>query len=219
MVFKRRTRLTTSERLASLVYPRGGWGRALSYLWHRMRRIPDKPHRIARGIALGVFVSFTPFFGFHFLIAGALAWIVRGNLAAALIATFVGNPLTFPVIMQVSVELGSWMLGQEGGLLLPAIVGAFSHASVELWRNVVAIFTDDTTHWENLARFYDRVFLPYLVGGILPGLVAAVVSFYLALPVLGAYQKRRTKKLRERFERIRGAMQARAETDAAGEES
>ena len=38
-------------------------GAASSISGHRVRRLPDTPHRIALGFACGVFVSFTPFFG------------------------------------------------------------------------------------------------------------------------------------------------------------
>ena len=197
-----------------MIYPPGGWIRAISYVIHRLRRLPDKPHRIARGIAAGIFVSFSPFFGFHFLIAAGLAWLMGGNMVAALLATFVGNPLTFPIIMTVSVELGGWLLGHPGGLPLHAIVGAFAGASVELWENLRAVFTAQPAHWTSLIRFFHRVFWPYLVGGIIPGIGAGLTGYYLSLPVIGAYQKRRQKKLRERIEKLRELKAARAEAAA-----
>ena len=74
----------------------------------------------------GIFVCYTPFYGFHFVLAGVLAYLMRGNILAALLATFYGNPLTFPIIATVSVELGSWMLGLNRALPLYSIVAAFS---------------------------------------------------------------------------------------------
>ena len=92
--------------MREFLYPSGGWLRASSYVWHRLRRLPDDPARVARGIVAGVFISFTPFFGLHFLGAALIAWAIRGNIPAALIATFVGNPLTFPFIATASLEVG-----------------------------------------------------------------------------------------------------------------
>ena len=198
MVFKRRNPRTLLQRMADGLYPKGGWTRAASYVMHRLRRLPDPPHKIARGIAAGVFISFTPLFGFHFIFAALLALAMQGNVLAALLATFVGNPLTFPIIATVSLEIGSWMLGTPGGAPLPEIVEGFSRASLELWRNLVAMFTDDVAHWDRLGTFFHRVFLPYLVGGIVPGVIAGVVAYWLALPAVTAYQKRRQKKLMER---------------------
>ena len=57
-------------------------------------------------------MSFTPLFGLHFVFAAALAWVMGGNMVAALLATFVGNPVTFPLIAAVSMEVGTWLLGR-----------------------------------------------------------------------------------------------------------
>lgn len=183
-------------------YPKGGWRRASQYVVHRLRRLPDPSHKISRGIAAGVFTSFTPFFGLHFLCSAALAWLMRGNILAALLATFVGNPITFPIIAAISMEIGSTILGIKA-LPLPLVLGSFTEAANDLRRNFVAIFTDDVTQWAGLIRFWDRVFLPYLVGGFLPGLAAAVASYFLANPLILAYQKARVARLKKRFAKRR----------------
>ena len=41
----------------------------------------------ATNTTAGVFASFTPFIGFHFLLAFALAYLVAGNMAAAALGT------------------------------------------------------------------------------------------------------------------------------------
>ena len=84
--------------LLEFFYPRGGWYRAAQYVRHRLRRLPDQPQRIARGIWAGVFASFTPFYGLHFLSAFLIAKVMRGNILAAILGTFFGNPITFPII-------------------------------------------------------------------------------------------------------------------------
>ena len=52
-------------------------------------------------------VSFSPFIGFHFLLAILFAYLLRGNLIAALIGTFVGNPFTFPFIWIFIYKVGN----------------------------------------------------------------------------------------------------------------
>ena len=200
-MFKRRKPRSYGRRFAEGIYPRGGWSRAVSYMMHRLRRLPDRPHRIARGIAAGVFVCFTPFFGFHFIIATGIVLVIQGNILAAIIATFFGNPLTFPFIAMVSVDFGSWLLGLPGGMPLPGIVAAFADASVEMWANLAAIFTDEVTHWDRLHWFFRMVFMPYLVGGIIPGLICGVIAFSISHRVISRYQKGRIKRLKKRFEK------------------
>ena len=203
-MFKRRRERSFSEMVAAFVYPPGGWGRATRYIAHRLRRLPDPAHKIARGIASGVFVCFTPFFGLHFLLAMAVAWVVGGNILAALLATFVGNPLTFPVIATLSVELGILILGQDP-VPLHHILSAFSFASLELWRNFAAIFTSEEMEWARLVRFFQTVFWPYLVGGLLPGLAAATAAYYVSHPLIHAYQRARLARLQRKIARLKAA--------------
>ena len=202
MVFKRRKKRSYVQIVAQSLYPKGGWGRAARYIVHRLRRLPDPAHRISRGIAAGVFVCFTPFYGFHFFTAAFVAYLIRGNILASLLSTFFGNPLTFPLIATISVEFGSWILGRPA-VPLPWIVSSFGRASVEIWSNITAIFTSDTTEWGRLAGFFDQVFWPYLIGGLLPGLVAGIIAYNLANPVIASYQRGRIRALKERFERKR----------------
>ena len=214
MVFKRRRPRTMLQFVADGFYPKGGWARAFSYIMHRLRRLPDPPRKVARGIAAGVFVCFTPFYGFHFLTAALAAFLIRGNILAALLATFAGNPLTFPFIATVCIEIGNRLLGVAGGVPLPEVFGGFSRASLELWYNFMAVFTSESARWENLLAFYGRVFLPYLAGGILPGAIAAVVSYMLALPAVRAYQARRAKRFRKRLLKRRAAAAAGRRSEA-----
>ncbi len=198
-MFKRRTPRTYLETFAHSVYPRGGWHRAARYIGHRLRRLPDPAHKIARGIAAGVFVCFTPFFGLHFVLSAGLAWAVRGNMLAALLATFFGNPVTFPIIATVSVELGSVILGRDP-IPLQQVVTSFSYASFELWSNLGAMFSGGQVEWERFPNFFDRVFWPYFVGGLVPGAIAAAASYALSQPVIHAYQRARLRRLKKRFE-------------------
>ena len=201
MVFRRRNRRTLLEWAREFVYPRGGFRRAAQYVTHRLRRLPDEPHRIARGVFAGVFVSFTPLFGFHFLSAALLAWVMRGNIIAALLATFVGNPLTTPIIAITSVELGHRMLGIDAPMDVMSIIAAFTNAGAELWHNARALFTADVPHWDSLGTFFRTIFWPYLVGGLLPGLAVSLAFYWATIPIVRAYQNIRAGQAKARLEK------------------
>lgn len=194
---------------SDMFYPRGGWRRAGTYVLHRLRRLPDQPHRIGRGVAVGVFVSFTPLFGFHFASAVAGAWLIGGNILASLLATFVGNPLTFPFIAFLAVSFGRRILGLGGDLSPQLIFGEFAQASAELWRNIRSIFGPEEAHWQYLGNFLHQVYWPYMVGGMIIGLAVSIVAHYLTVPVIRAYHRRREKKMALRIARVRanGIMQ------------
>ena len=64
--------------------------------------------------------------------------------------------------------------------------------------------------WTNLSLFYNDVFFPYLIGGIVPGIVAATVCYYLSVPVIRAYQKRRKGAIKAKFEALKAKAAAKA---------
>ncbi|WP_108500384.1 DUF2062 domain-containing protein [Paracoccus indicus] len=200
-MFKRRKPRSYGQIATEMIYPRGGWRRATRYVMYRLRRLPDHPHRIARGVAAGVFVSFTPLFGFHFLSAAATAWIIGGNILAALLATFIGNPVTLPFIAFASTAVGRHILGLKGDLSPHFIFREFSRATGEIWHNIRSIFGPEVAHWNMLHDFFFQIFWPYVVGGTILGLIVSVGVHYVTVPVFRAYQRRREKKMADRIER------------------
>lgn len=203
MVFKRRNPRSYLQMIRDFLYPKGGIRRAVRYVIHRMRRLPDKPHRIARGVFAGTFVNFPPVYGVQMLSAALLAYIMRGNIVAALLATFISNPITTPFIAMGCLKLGHWMLGIEAPLDFLSVYAAFSDAGMQLWHNFTAMFTHDVAQWDKLIGFFHFIFWPYVIGSILPGIVAATIAYYISLPLIHAYQKIRGHKMREAFEKRR----------------
>lgn len=216
MVFKRRDKRSWLRTVWEFLWPRGGWARAFHYVKHRVRRLPDSPERIARGIFAGVFTSFTPFYTMHFVVAFLLARIMSGNVLAALLATFFGNPLTYVPIGIVSLKTGYWLLGTDRREGMEHSLGQmFYGAGQDLWANFRAQFTGAPSDWSGLTEFYNEVFFPYMIGGILPGIVAGLVCYYLSVPVIRAYQKRRNKGvLKARLARLKAKVPAHADKRA-----
>ena len=134
-----------------------------------MARLSLGPHAIALGFAAGAFVSFTPFIGFHFILAGLLALALRGSILASAIGTVVGNPLTFPFIWLASYNLGAIILGRaaktELFIELPSKSGGI--VSDGLLAQVHAL-------WLTL----EPVFLPLTIGGIPIGLICATLCYW-----------------------------------------
>lgn len=202
-MFKRRQPRSLLAQAREMIYPTGGFKRATQYMLHRMRRLPDEPHRIARGVFAGTFVNFPPIFGFQFLGAALIAWALRGNILAALLCTFLSNPLTTPFIAVGSLELGHWILGTPGGLDFMDIVHHFSGAGGEIWHNIRSIFTHETARWGDLRDFFWMIYWPYLVGSIIPGLLISLLFYWLTLPLVRAYQTLKAKKAKDRIEKLR----------------
>lgn len=201
MVFKRRDRRGWLAWMREMFYPTGGFRRATRYVIHRMRRLPDRPHRIARGVFAGSLIGFLPLPGLQFLGAAGLAWIMRGNILAALLGTFNSNPITTPFFAVGAITLGHWIMGIDTPLN-PELVGeSFARAGADLWHNAVALFGPDTMHWEGLQQFWTDVYVPYFIGALGPGILLSLVFYYITIPLVEAYQKARSAKFKERSEK------------------
>jgi len=92
-------------------------------LWHRLKRwmrahhvtlmtLPDTPHAIALGSAIGMFFGFTPLFGLKTVLAFLTTWACKGNKTAAVITVQL-HDLLLPVVPAMFVwqyKLGMWAL-------------------------------------------------------------------------------------------------------------
>lgn len=186
-----RTGRSTLERVRQFIVPPGGWIRTTRYHAHRLRRISDSPHRIARGVFAGTFVSFSPLFGIHFVLAPCIAWAIGGNLLAAFIATLVCNPLTFPAIAYAAIHLGNWILGSGDPVGHATVADALN----EMKRNLAAPFTEWTADWEATLEIFEKFFWSYFVGGAVLGLIASLAAAWACLRIVTAYQQHRRRRI------------------------
>lgn len=160
----------------------------MSYLHHRVARIPGSSYAIAAGFASGAAVSFTPFIGFHFIMACLLAWVLRANILTSAMGTVVGNPWTFPFIWIAIYHTGVWLLGWEATDNLVAQVRAML-GSLTFSQAV----TDPVA---TLGPFLHRIMLPMFIGGLLMG---AVVWFVCYWPLYTAVKKYKNNRFLKRL--------------------
>ncbi len=109
----------------------------------------------ALGLAVGVFIAFTPTLGVQLILAGLAAYLLRVNIPLALGACFITNPATAVFIYGFEYKLGVWLLGPPE----PVDLAGLSH----ILRNVV-------THGK-----------PMWMGSIVCGGVAALISYVLVV--------------------------------------
>ena len=208
-MFKRRERRSVFRFFYEVIFSFKGISRAIEYVAIRLKRIPDTPHKISLGMSCGIFASFTPLFGLHFLIAGLLSYLLRANVLASLIGTFVGNPITFPIITVFNLKLGEWILGSseyssgDGGKIFEGFLDF-------IFLIYKSFFTEGSIGENNVPRmneFLNGVFIPYSLGGLIFGIFIAVISYFLLRPLVATYQKKRSalkaKRLKKKLMRKR----------------
>ncbi len=118
MLFRRRRAPTLSERIRVSLWPRRNWRRSVRYILLRIKRLPFSSHRIALGCAVGIFAIFPPFLGAQLIMCAAFAWMLRASVLAAFLASFAGNPLTYPLIWFSTYRVGQVMLADTGSFRL-----------------------------------------------------------------------------------------------------
>jgi hypothetical protein len=95
---------------------RVGWWRRL-HRWMRahhmtLMTLPDTPHNIALGAAIGMFFGFTPLFTMKTLLAFFITWLFRANKTAAVITVTLHDVLLplVPAMFFWQYRLGMWAL-------------------------------------------------------------------------------------------------------------
>ena len=202
-MFKRRERRSFFRFIYEVVFSLKGISRAIEYVGIRLKRIPDTPHKISLGMSCGIFASFTPLFGLHFLIAGLLSYLLRANVLASLIGTFIGNPITFPIITVFNLKLGEWILGSDeyssvdGGKIFEGFLDF-------IFLIYKSFFTEGSIGENSVPRmneFLNGVFIPYSLGGVILGIFIAFISYFLLRPLVSTYQKKRDALKAKRFKK------------------
>ena len=192
-MFKRRERRSIFRFFYEVIFSFKGISRAIGYVGIRLKRIPDTPHKISLGMSCGIFASFTPLFGLHFLIAGLLSYVLRANVLASLIGTFIGNPITFPIITVFNLKLGEWILGSneyssgDGGKIFEGFLDF-------IFLIYKSLFTEGSIGENSVPRmneFLYGVFIPYSLGGLILGISVAIISYFLLRPLVSTYKKKR----------------------------
>jgi len=162
------------------------------YVFRRMRRffiyrllhVDDTPHRIALGVAVGIFIAWTPTIGFQMILTVLLSACLKANKVVGLPFVWISNPLTVPFIYGPSYALGRFLLGHKEAkanfIQVLALEGGWLQA-VRAWWN------------ETL-----KVFWPLWTGSLLMGLVLGVASYLAVRYAVVTYRRHQVRRRRIR---------------------
>jgi uncharacterized protein len=167
---------TSSENAVN----RGWWAplkRWLATHHLTLMTLPDTPHSIALGSAIGMFFGVTPLFGLKTLLSIVGAWLCKGNKIAAVITVTLHDLLLpfVPAIFLWQYRMGMWVLYGR----VPERAG---------FRHVVLRDYMEWTTFLTVGR-------PLLVGSLFLALPAAVVVYFgLRGVLIRAHAKRSETK-------------------------
>ena len=138
--------------------------------------LDDPPRRLAVALAVGVFISCTPFWGLQTVLAVVVASVFRFNRAATVLGTWLNVPWLAPFVYGAAIKIGL--------LVAPGLREADAASFDLLLRDPSAL------SWATVWSWLRGSSLPLLVGSTIVGLVAAGATYAIALTTLGRRRRR-----------------------------
>lgn len=152
------------------------------FVLHHLLHTDDPPHRLGLGVAIAMFVTFTPTVGVQMALTVFLAWILRANKAVGLPIVWISNPATLIPIYYSCYALGCRLLGYE--MVKAAFWKELAHPPAQWWPAVKFYWTQ-----------FMEIATPVWLGGIVIGLATAVPAYYAVYYLVRAYRLSRWGQL------------------------
>jgi uncharacterized protein (DUF2062 family) len=89
---------------------------ALRARFGHLLHLDDPPWRVALALAVGVFISCTPFYFFQTLLAVLVAGLVRLNVPATVLGTWLNLPWFAPFVYAGALKVGAHLVPSGEGL-------------------------------------------------------------------------------------------------------
>jgi uncharacterized protein (DUF2062 family) len=144
--------------------PRMGWKRYTRFVLLKLARLSDTDDEIAKGLAHGAAISWTPLPFTHLIIAALMAYGTKSSPIAAMFGTAIGNPWTLPFMWWAAYKVGEFTFTLFG-------LHMQSMPSIFTWDSFVGAISSNP--WE--------LFIPWLSGGVLLALITWPIFHILFL--------------------------------------
>jgi uncharacterized protein (DUF2062 family) len=144
-------------------------------IFDRFIKIRGTPRQIALGLALGLFLGFSPTMGFQIIPAVFLAALLKWNKIAAAIGVQITNPLTAPIIYSFTYSIGAKLIGLQ---------------KTVVWKDAF-----DLSKIAELFEVAPAILTALTIGGIIVGLPVAIAGYVLGYSAVDNYQKNIKAKL------------------------
>ncbi|MBI5047496.1 MAG: DUF2062 domain-containing protein [Deltaproteobacteria bacterium] len=139
--------------------------------YYKIVRIDDPPYKIARGVAIGVFMGIfpTPFIGPLLAILGA--YILKANKAASVLGSLIMNPLTTPLFWMLSAAVGAAIMQSDREIVMQSIKN------------------------HQLLNGVSWAILVYMVGNIIVSTVFTVASYFITKRWIIIHRRHKAMKM------------------------
>ena len=155
--------------------------RLTAKIWDILKE-KDPPHRIALGLALGIFIGILPIMGIQMAVVTLFAIPLRGNLKAALAGVWISNPVTFLPIYWANYLFGTLFFSDKT-VSWERFVGEMARAAEWDWTALKASLT-------NLVHLGAEILVPLWVGSVILATVLGIVTYFVTLKWVTFYRNK-----------------------------
>lgn len=140
--------------------------------------LDDPPGKIALALAVGVFISCTPFLGLQTILAILVATLFPLNRLATVTGVWLNLPWFAPFVYGAALKVGAVLVPDPYGVRDAWLAYLVEHPGRLSWSDMVALFQE--------------VSLPLLVGTAVVGGAAGLATYLVALGIISARRARRS---------------------------
>ena len=154
---------------------------------YRVLHVDDTPHRIALGVAVGIFVCWLPCMPVQMILTVALSTLVGANKFVGVPFVWISNPLTIFLVYWPSWVLGKWIVGSDVNgfdafVNVFKLSGDFVEVAQAWWKAI----------WE--------IFWPLWVGSLIIAAILGACTYFALLRGVVAYRQFRQHRRDHRAE-------------------
>jgi uncharacterized protein len=141
----------------------------------KLLAIRDTPEAIAGGVAIGIYIGFTPLIGLKTALTILFAWLTRSNILAAVIASASHDILwpVMPVIFAAEYDVGYWLLSHPHHFPPPFTKTHLDFHALRSWSNLLTIGK------------------PMLVGSLVCSAPLAALAYWFSKRLVARHQRKK----------------------------
>lgn len=176
----------------------------LKYRWRRIRHFivvkvlhaDDSPHRIALGVAIGLFIAWTPTVGLQMLLALAAAAVLRANKIIPVALVWITNPVTLVPIYYVNWVIGRMIVPGDDNLRMNEAYIRLQ-ALVKHSPNFFDLILEPGT-WKQIGTLIFEMGIELWIGSFALGMLLAIAGYFSTLHGVMYYRERRRQQREQR---------------------
>ena len=142
----------------------------LRFVKTRILHVNDSPERIAKGLAIGVFIAYLPVMGLQMMLAWITASLLKANRMVAVLGVWVSNAATAVFVYYPAYRLGRLILKMRPSKpeLNPEQMDHLFDETLSLYRLLTEFHTQ--AFWKDVTSTAMNIGLEMLVRGVILGL-------------------------------------------------